>query len=221
MPSQHSKLWLQQQQNQLAINRALQAIQRQGRALPCRVVSVAGSLVTVAFEIQDDTVTLPQVTIPKAESQWMRFPIQQGEFGLTMPSDAYLGGISGLGGGTANLTQRANLSALVFVPCGSSSFSEVNSNAAYIAGPEGAVIQTQDGKSSIVVNESGITLTFNGQTITFNASGLTSAVAVQVNSTINATEEITSGSVGLQSHVHQVPGVQGGSTTVTTEAGTG
>ena len=72
MGNNYLKNWLQKTQNQQAINRALQIMQTKGYALPCRVVSVSGSIVTVAFEIQDDTLTLPQVTIPKAESQWIR-----------------------------------------------------------------------------------------------------------------------------------------------------
>jgi hypothetical protein len=173
MGNNYLKNWLQKTQNQQAINRALQVMQTKGYALPCRVVSVSGSIVTVAFEIKDDTLTLPQVTIPKAESQWMRSPTQEGEYGMTIPSDAYLGGISGLGGGTANMNRRGNLSSLVYVPCGSKTYPSVNPNAAYVAGPQGAVIQTQDGTSSIVVNETGITLKFGGKVVTLNGSGFT------------------------------------------------
>jgi len=173
MGNNYLKNWLQKTQNQQAISRAMQIMQTKGYAFPCRVVSVSGSIVTVAFEIQDDTLTLPQVTIPKAESQWIRSPTQVGEFGITVPADAYLGGISGLGGGTANMTRRGNLSSLVYVPCGSKNFPHVDQNAAYIAGPQGAVIQTQDGTSSIVVNESGITMTFGGKVVTLNGSGFT------------------------------------------------
>lgn len=173
MGNNYLKNWLQKTQNQQAINRALQVMQTKGYALPCRVVSVSGSIVTVAFEVQNDTLTLPQVTIPKAESQWIRSPTQVGEFGVTVPADAYLGGISGLGGGTANMTRRGNLSSLVYVPCASKSYSPVDTNAAYIAGPRGVVIQTQDGTSSIIVSESGITLTFGSKIVTLNSSGFT------------------------------------------------
>lgn len=216
MSTSANKLWLQKVQNTLSQLRAQGEIARLGRALPCRVVSVQGSLVTVAFEIDAAPLVLPQVTIPKAESQWIRSPTQIGEYGMTVPSDVYLGGISGLGGGTASMTRRAPLAALVYVPCAAKSYNAVNTNAAYIAGPQGAVLQTEDGKSSLVINESGITLTFNGQTITFNASGLTSSVAVQVNNTVTASQTIKStggdvlaGSISLTNHVHS--GVQSGS----------
>jgi hypothetical protein len=173
MGNSYLKNWLQKTQNQQAINRALQIMQTKGYALPCRVVSVSGSIVTVAFEIQDDTLTIPQVTIPKAESQWIRTPTQIDEYGVTLPADAYLGGISGLGGGTANMTRRGNLSSLVYVPCANKSYPSVNPNVAYIAGPAGAVIQTQDGTSSVVVNDSGITLTFGSKVVSLSNAGFT------------------------------------------------
>jgi hypothetical protein len=216
MANQSSKLWTQVALAQIAVARASQMIQQTGRALPCRVVAVSGSFVTVAFEINDAEGQLPQITIPKAESPWIRVPTQVGDYGVTFGADAYLGGINGTNGGTANLAQPSNLSSLLFLPCASQAFSSVNTNAAYIAGPQGVVIQTEDGKTSIVVNESGITLTFNSQTITFNSSGLTSAVAVQVNSTVTASGTIDStggdvkaGSISLTNHVHT--GVQSGS----------
>ena len=174
MPSQFSKLWIQRAQNQTAIQRASQIIQGLGRALPCRVVNVSGAIVTVAFEIQPSPWPLPEITIPKAESPWIRMPTQVGDYGVTMPADVYLGGISGLGGGTADIATPANLSALVFVPVSNSGSPPVDQNAAQIQGPNGAIIQTTTGTtSSIVVNSSGITLTYGGKVVTLNASGFT------------------------------------------------
>lgn len=196
MANNFSKLWLQKTQNDLAIKRAGQAIQSTGRALPCRVIAVNGSIVTVAFEVDSATWPLPQITIPKAESQWIRTPTQVGDFGVTVPADVYLGGVSGLGGGTANFAQRGNLSALQFMPIASKSFSSVDTNAAYIAGPNGAVIQTQDGTSKIVVNESGITLTFGGKTVVLNSTGF------------------TIDGILFDTHIHNVVGVQPGSATI-------
>ena len=173
MADNFTKLWLQKTGNQQAVARAEQALQSMGRALPCRVVSVSGSIVTVAFEVDSTPWTLPNITIPKAESQWIRTPTQVGDFGITVPSDVYLGGVSGLGGGVATMANPGNLSALVFVPIANKAFSSVNTNAAYIAGPEGAVIQTQDGSSSITVNESGITMKFGGKTVVLDGTGFT------------------------------------------------
>lgn len=222
MAGNAAKLWLQKLQNQNAINRALQVIENKGDALPCRVVAVNGSLVTVAFEVDASPWTLPQITIPKAESRWIRVPTQVGDFGVTIPADVYLGGISGQGGGTAQMVRQGNMTSLLFVPCASKSFPSVNTNQAYVSGPQGVLLETEDHKSSIQLNESGITLTFNGQTITFNASGFTSNVAVQVNSTVTATGEGTfNGGHTVSQHEHPVTGIQTGSGTVTSQKPTG
>ena len=143
----YDKLWLAQSFNQTAIGRAAEAIQRTGRALPCRVTAISGSFVTVEFEVTTAPWVLPQITIPKAESQWIRMPTQVGDYGMTVPADAYLSGISGQGGGTPDLRQPGNLSALVWVPVAAKGFPSVNTNAAYVAGPQGVVLHTEDGAS--------------------------------------------------------------------------
>ena len=96
--SNYSKIWIQQLQNSVALAQASQAIQATGRALPCQVVAVNPNgpdgnplgygFVTVKFEVQftigSVTQTLPQITIAKAESQWMRAPTQVGDTGMTV-----------------------------------------------------------------------------------------------------------------------------------------
>ncbi|AOJ69333.1 MULTISPECIES: hypothetical protein [Burkholderia] len=188
MADNYAKLPLQKSLNRLAIDRAQKAIEDTGNALPCRVTKVTGAIVTVEFEMQG-TWTLPPVRIPKAESPWVRMPTQVGDKGVTMPADAYLGGVSGLGGGTADFRRRGNLSALVFVPVSNASSAPDDSNAAQVCGPNGMIARTTQGPtSSCVVNQSGVTLTFEsgslsvtgagivmsfgGHTITLDASGL-------------------------------------------------
>ncbi|QGZ66266.1 hypothetical protein [Paraburkholderia acidisoli] len=123
--------------------------------------------------------TLPPITIPKAESQWLTEPTQIGDEGMTMPADAYLGGISGLGGGNADFRQRGNLTALVFVPVGNKSFSPIDPNAAQIQGPNGTILRTTAGASSIVTNTDGTTITCESTTLVVNASGITLTVGGQ------------------------------------------
>lgn len=174
MPSQFSKLWLQDTQNRVAILRARLAIQAQGRALPCHVVAVSGAIVTVAFDVSPSPWPLPQVKIPKAESPWIRMPTQVGDKGMTVSADAYLGGVSGLGGGTADVSQPGNFAALLFVPVSNAGSPPTDQNAAQVQGPNGAIIQTTTGiPSSIVVNQNGITMTYGGKVVTLNASGFT------------------------------------------------
>jgi|SRR6185312_9007895 len=208
MANNYNKTWIQPAQNALAVARAGQVIRSTGRALPCRVVAVAGSWVTVAFELETAT-PLPQITIPKAESRWIRVPTQIGDFGITIAADAYLSGIDGSNGGTANLTQPGNLSALVFVPCASKAFPAVNTNAAFISGPQGVVAQTEDGTSSLVINENGIVLSFGGHSITINSSGIAISGEVTGDSTATFTGEVEGN--GIKLSVLKVTGVQTGS----------
>lgn len=177
MADNFSKLWLQKSQNQLAINRAAQEIRKQGRALPCRVTAVNGAIVTVEFEMDTSPWTLPPITIPKAESPWIRMPTQVGDFGYTAPADVYLGGISGLGGGVARFLRRGNLSNLIFTPVSNANSAPDDPNAAQVCGPNGAIIRTTTGtESSVVTDTNGTTITFGTTTFVVNASGITLTV---------------------------------------------
>lgn len=167
------KLWFAQSVNQAAINRVSEAVGRLGAALPCSVSAVSGSFVTVKFEVDTSPWVLPEITIPKSEGPWIRSPTQIGDFGLTVPADAYLSHVSGQGGGTPDLKRPGNLASLVWVPVASKTFSSVNTNAALVQGPEGAVIQTDDGSSSVTISKTGITLSFGGNVVTLDASGFT------------------------------------------------
>lgn len=177
MADNFSKLWLQKSQNKLAINRAAQEIKRQGRALPCRVTAVSGAIVTVEFEMDTSPWTLPPITIPKAESPWVRMPTQVGDLGYTAPADVYLGAISGLGSGIARFIRRGNLSNLVFTPVSNASSAPDDPNAAQVCGPNGAIMRTTSGTtSSVVTNTEGTTITFGSTTFAVNASGITLTV---------------------------------------------
>lgn len=173
MADNYSKLPLQRSLNRVAIARAAQAIEDTGNALPCRVTKVSGAIVTVEFEVQGKW-TLPPVTIPKAESPWIRNPTQEGDKGVTMPADAYLGGISGLGGGTADFRRRGNLSALVFVPVSNAGSAPDDPNAAQVCGPNGMIARTTQGAtpSSCVVNQNGVSMTYGGASLSLTAAGI-------------------------------------------------
>lgn len=172
MSDNYAKLPLQRSLNRVAIARAAQAIEDTGNALPCRVTKVSGAIVTVEFELQG-TWTLPPVTIPKAESPWIRNPTQVGDKGITVPADAYLGGISGLGGGTADFRRRGNLSALVFLPVSNAGSGPDDPNAAQVCGPNGMIARTTQGTpSSCVVNQSGVTMEYGGASLSLTAAGI-------------------------------------------------
>jgi hypothetical protein len=205
------KLPLNRSLNMLAHRRALDVIARLGQALPCTVVAVQGSIVTVKCEVSGPY-TIPQLTVPKAESQWLRTPTQVGDHGVLLPTDSLLNAVSGQGGAAPNVTSLvANLSALAFLPIGSKSFPAADDpNAALIYGPNGAVIRDSSGASKFVLTPSGIIVTVPG--------------SVAINGNLTVTGAITAGQggadqVGLQTHKHG--GVAtGGGTTAAPTAGT-
>lgn len=183
--------------NNFARAKALGQIQQQGKSLPASVVRVMGSIVQVKFEVQSGF-TLPNVTVPLIGSEYARPPIQPGCKGLVIAADAYLGGMSGLGGGVADLTNRGNLTALVFSPIGNSGFSVVDGNAFVIYGPNGVVLRDSN---SVVV----FTLTPGGIAITGN---------ITITGSLTATGSITAGQgggdqVGVQTHTHVASGTGG------------
>ena len=166
----------QEDMQRIALRAVSIAMESLGAALPCHVTAVSGQIVTVAFDLpQGAPWVLPEITIPKAEGPWINSPTQIGDVGMTVPANVYLGGISGIGGGQATWRRPGNLDALVWVPVAMQSTSIANQNAALVQGPDGAIIQTTEGATecSIVVNQTGITMTFGGKIVTLNSSGFT------------------------------------------------
>lgn len=142
------KIPLARSLNAMATKRVIDALAQNGWELPCSIVSVTGWIVTVKFEIDTQDFTFPQITIPVFESNYDYIPFQVGDLGVVMTIGAYLGGVSGLGGGTAQLGVVPNLSALGFVPVGNSGWpvpENANANQRVVQGPKGAILQTMDG----------------------------------------------------------------------------
>ena len=166
-------------------------------------------MVTVAFEVNSAPWTLPQITIPKAESNWVRMPTQVGDTGITMPADTYIENITGTSTALPKITvQPANLSALVFVPVSRQPSPPQDQNAAIVQGPNGFIGQTTSGAaSSVVTNTSGTTVTFGGTTLTVDSSGVTITVGgVSYSFTSSAA---TFNGINFTAHTHG--GVQSGS----------
>jgi hypothetical protein len=169
--------------NQNAMQRANDALQALGRALPCSVVSVDGAIVTVRFEVSS-VFTLPHVAVPLFGPEWIRYPIQPGEKGVVFAADARLGAMSGLGGGVADLAAPANLGALVFFPIGNATWGSVDPQSVTIYGPNGVVLRDTGSDSVITLTPSGVsiiardsfTIVTGAATITMDASGAYSIV---------------------------------------------
>lgn len=210
------------------------AIHKFGKELPCSVVSVNGAIVTVKFEINDPTLTIPNITIPVIGSEYVRLPIQKGDKGKTIASDAYLGGMSGLGGGVATMRAPANLEALVFSPIGNKTWVQVDGNAVVIYGPNGVVLRDTNSGAVVTLTPTGINCTVGGTTFVITAASITAttpvftvnAPSINLNGAINQTagtgtgavhmvgpvtvvNNVTAGTISLETHVHG--GVQPGS----------
>jgi hypothetical protein len=166
--------------NQFAERKALGAISLFGKALPASVVAVVSSgVVTVKFEIAktpNSPYTLPNVTVPLFGPEYIRYPIQAGCMGVVFPSDAYLGGVSGLGGGVADLSQRANLSSLVFFPIGNKAWTATDDpNSLVLYGPDGVIIRDQNSKTKITVTADGVVIDVQaGKAVTVNGNMIVS-----------------------------------------------
>lgn len=135
-----------------------EAFQASGKILPASIVSQEGKMVTVAFELHDTPYVFPQVTIPLFGPQYIRYPMQPGDKGVVIPADTYLGGVSGQGGGIADLTPPANLSALVFLPVSNTEWDSVDGNVVTIYGPEGVTIRDSGSSTTFLLTPESITI---------------------------------------------------------------
>jgi hypothetical protein len=88
--------------------------ENQSKSIPCHVQKIEKDFIHVAFETQNGIFTPPVVKIPQSWSQYSREPTQQKDKGYAVPSDYYLGGVTGDSGGNTNFYPRANLTALSF-----------------------------------------------------------------------------------------------------------
>lgn len=147
-----------------ATQKALDQIAKIGLRLPGHVTAVSGAIVTVNFDVEG--ITLPQVTMAAQMSKYMRTPIQVGDLGYATTADAYLGGVTGLGGGAADNTQHGNLSTLVWVPLGNKGWSAVDSTSAHL--------ESANGQFTVDVSNTGIKLSHNGTVLLqADSSGVT------------------------------------------------
>jgi hypothetical protein len=197
MPSNdNNTLWFQRSLNKQAANQARTAIAATGRALPCVVTAVYGSLVTVSFQVQG--ASLPQLTLPKAESQWMRAPTQIGDTGITVPADTSIGGINGAGSGVAQVNVAyGNLSALIFVPVSSSAFpASPDANKVFVNGPAGAILSDEAQTASVTVSANLVTIKAGGSTWTFAPGAFTMASGVVAETHIHGGVATGSGVTG-------------------------
>lgn len=216
-------------------NRKIQsALDLLGTSLPASVLSVHGSgIVTVKFELTNVPFTLPSIKVPVAGSEYVRLPIQVGMKGWVMSADAYLGGMSGLGGGTADLTPRPNLSNLVWSPIGNTAWdAPIDANSLQLQGPDGVILRNENGtECRLTLTSSGLVISIGGvELFSLSTSALQLGVPIETigggtyAADLKTTGNVIAGvggadQVGLKTHTHG--GVQtGGGNTAAPNAGT-
>lgn len=157
-----------------AQGKALDEIAKRGQALPGRVLSVSGAIVTVAFEVTGKT--LSQVTMPLFGPEYIRYPVQVGDKGVAFPASVYLGGVSGLGGGTADFTLRGNLSTLVWFPIGNKNWAAppgADANTLTLYGKTAVeLLDSIAGNASLKMTSTSISLTCAGHNVTIDSAGV-------------------------------------------------
>lgn len=165
--------------NQLSSQRAANAQIDVAKGIPATIVSRNGQIVTVSFAMQVGgpggpwTQATADYPIGTASTDWL--PLSAGTAGLLLPSDFYLGGVTGQGGGTADYAQRGNLSTLSFFPLSHTSWTPPGSDTdkRCLQGPNGVYMQSSDGACSLSLDKtSGLTATFSGHTLQIKSDGI-------------------------------------------------
>lgn len=129
--------------NKFADQRLGQAQSILAKSLPCSVDSVEsnGTIVTVKIEVEQPDITFPMIKLPVYGPEFLRWPLKKGDKGVMLSAGYYLGEMSGLGKGKADLTPQLNLASGVFFPIGNAKFSDnPDPDATVIYGREGGVV---------------------------------------------------------------------------------
>ncbi|HID3079493.1 TPA: hypothetical protein ACXGIH_002616 [Klebsiella pneumoniae] len=144
--------------NNFAEVKIAEAMELVGKILPATVVSQSGKMITVSFSLTNTPFTLPQVTIPLFGPEYVRYPMQPGDRGIVIPADTYIGGMSGLGGGVADLTQPTNLSALVYLPISNTEWQDVDGQVVTVYGPEGVTLRDSGSNTTFLLKPDSIAI---------------------------------------------------------------
>jgi hypothetical protein len=136
------------------------AQQRDGFQIPCTVVEVDNvkGLVTVNFEVENTPFNLPQITIPVMCWEYIRYPIQVGDPGVTISADTDLISISGGKSRQPDFSPSSNLNTvLMFAPImNRNKFETPNPNATVIYGPDGVVLfdySNEETHSTLIISQ--------------------------------------------------------------------
>lgn len=146
-----------------AENKIAESQMMSGKVLPAAVVKQSGKMVTVSILLRDVPYTIPLLTVPLFGPEYIRYPMQPGDKGIVIPAATYLGGVSGLGGGTADLTPPANLSALTFLPISNTEWQDVDPDVVTVYGPEGVTLRDAGSNTTFLLTPESIAIVTPGQ----------------------------------------------------------
>jgi hypothetical protein len=83
--------------------------------------------------------------------------MQPGDKGIVIPADAYIGGMSGQGGGTRP-DAAANLSALTYLPISNTEWQDVDRRSVTVYGPEGVTIRDRASNSTFLLTPQSVAI---------------------------------------------------------------
>ena len=219
--------------SEMMTNSGKEQAELKGRELPCHVVAVKGQIVTVQFDMLPEGINFPQITIPVATFRYIRYPIQPGDQGVTIAADVSLRGVSGLGTGMATLSYSMSLTPLFFVPLANKDWSEEDPRKIVLYGPDGAILKTEDGSSSVTVAPDAIrqkskavyldaldifltgTIHLNGPIVQDKAQMKDTTASLI--GPLNVEKDAVINGVSVSGHGHDVVGVQSGGSTITSK----
>jgi hypothetical protein len=170
--------------------------QFRGEFYPAKLVSKTSNsgIVTVDVLLSSDY-PIPNITCPLMGPEYIRYPLQPGDKGILIPTFMFLGGVSGLGNGTATLTNRpGNLSTYFFIPLGNTGWSTVDGNTLVMYGPNG--VQIRDSGSNSVINITPTTISIQAPNSVTSICGGTKIALTPSGWTISGTSGALSDSSG-------------------------
>ncbi|UGC97732.1 puncturing protein [Pantoea phage PdC23] len=151
------KLNFNKSMNNFAEQKIGDASQIAGRPLPAVVVAQSGNMITVSVSINSDF-TIPELTVPIFGPEYVRYPMQPGDKGMLLNMGIYIGGMSGQGGGVANLNIPQNLSALVYLPISNTEWASVDPDVVTVYGPEGVTLRDAESNTTFLLTPESITI---------------------------------------------------------------
>lgn len=158
--------------------------EQKGKALPASVLNIDGRIVTVRFEV-DCNPALPALSMPIAESEYIRTPIQPGCKGVVMSADVSLEQMSALGAQRPSLVQdTANLGACFFLPLTNAQWEKLDADKLHLYGVRGVQLTNQlNGNASVTLTDNIVTLSTGGASITLEGGTVTITGNLVINGT--------------------------------------